>query len=108
MRDIVINTGPIIASVAATESLEWLPGLYGRIFIPFEVCQEVEAGGLGNPETLALGGIKDLIVIGREKADVPLALLRELDLGEASVIYTATINEIDTVVIDEKAGANSV
>ena len=104
MRDIVINTGPIIALVAATESLEWLPGLYGRIFIPFEVCQEVEAGGLGNPETLALVGIKDLIVIGREKADVPLALLRELDLGEASVIYTATINEIDTVVIDEKAG----
>lgn len=104
MLDIVINTGPIIALVAATESLEWLPALYGRIFIPFEVCQEIEAGGLGNPETLALGGVKDLIVIGREKSDVPPALLRELDLGEASVIYTATINEIDTVAIDEKAG----
>ena len=25
MHDIVINTGPIIALVAATESLEWLP-----------------------------------------------------------------------------------
>jgi predicted nucleic acid-binding protein len=43
-------------------------------------------------------------VTGREKSDVPPALQRELDLGEASVIYTATINEIDTVAIDEKAG----
>ena len=27
MHDIVINTGPIIALVAATESLEWLPSI---------------------------------------------------------------------------------
>jgi len=104
MRDIVVNTGPIIALAAATESLEWLSSLYGRIIIPYEVCKEIEAGGLGNPETLALRAIKDLVMMRDENADLPAALLRELDIGEASVIYTATRNGIDTVAVDEKAG----
>ena len=104
MRDIVINTGPIIALVAATDSLEWLPELYRRIFIPYEVFQEIEAGGPGNPETLALLSIHNKALIGQEKADLPPALLRELDAGEASVIHTATLKEIHTVVIDEKSG----
>lgn len=104
MRDIVINTGPIIALVAAAESLEWLPAFYDRILIPYEVVQEIEAGGVGNPESLALHGIKDLVMMGREKADLPPALLRELDLGEASVIHAAICHDIPTVAIDEKAG----
>ena len=56
MRDIVINTGPMIALVAATESLQWLPKLYSRIFIPYEVFQEIQAASSDNPETLALHG----------------------------------------------------
>lgn len=44
MRDIVINTGPIIALVTATDSLDWLPALYHRIVIPYEVFQEIKAG----------------------------------------------------------------
>lgn len=104
MHDIVINTGPIIGLVAATGSIEWLPSLYGRISIPFEVFQEIEAGGPGNPDSVALRSIEDLIFIGSEKTDLPPALLRELDSGEASVIHHATTNGIATVAIDEKAG----
>jgi predicted nucleic acid-binding protein len=104
MRDIVINTGPIIALVAATESLRWFPTVYDRILIPYEVFKEIEAGGVDNPETLALGGIKDLIMIGNEKSNLPPSLLRELDLGEASVINSAIYHNIPTVAIDEKAG----
>lgn len=103
MHSLVINTGPIIALVAATETIEWLPTLYNRIFIPYEVFQEIEAGGPGNPEILALSSIKNLVLIGNEKADLPHALLRELDTGEASVIHSAILNQIDTVAIDEKA-----
>lgn len=104
MREIVVNTGPIIALVAATQSIEWLPSLYDRILIPYEVFLEIEAGGIGNPETLALHGIKELVTIGQQKTDLPPALLRELDLGEASVIHAATHHGISTVAIDEKAG----
>jgi predicted nucleic acid-binding protein len=42
MPDIVINTGPIIAMVAATGNLKWLPSLFGRILIPYEVFKEIE------------------------------------------------------------------
>jgi predicted nucleic acid-binding protein len=104
MRDIVINTGPIIGLVAGAGSLEWLPTLYGRILIPCEVYQEIEAGGSGNPEILALHEIRSLIQIGHQKTELPTDLLRELDLGEASVIHNAEINGIATVAIDEKAG----
>jgi predicted nucleic acid-binding protein len=104
MRDIVINTGPIIALVTATGSLEWLPSLYRQILIPFEVLQEIEAGGQGNPESCALNLINDRAIIGQEKSEISVALLRDLDIGEASVIANAALNRIDTVAIDEKAG----
>ena len=64
MRDIVINTGPIIALVTATGSLEWLPSLYRKILIPFEVLKEIEAGGQGNPESCALDLMKHHAIIG--------------------------------------------
>jgi len=42
--EIVVNTGPIIALVAALGDLDVL-GLYDRVWVPFEVCQEVLMGG---------------------------------------------------------------
>lgn len=54
MREIVINTGPIIALVAVTGTLDWLPSLYHRVLIPHEVFEEIEAGGSNNAELLAL------------------------------------------------------
>ena len=44
------------------------------------------------------------MTIGQQKACLPPALLRELDLGEANVIHTAIHHGISTVAIDEKAG----
>lgn len=42
--------------------------------------------------------------IGQKETNIPTALQRDLDIGEASVIANATLNRIDTVAIDEKAG----
>ncbi len=42
---IVINTAPLIALVAALGDLTVLPSLYTQVFVPFEVCQEILAGG---------------------------------------------------------------
>lgn len=49
MREIVINTGPVIALVAATGSLNWLAALYRIVTIPHEVFAEIDAGGPDNP-----------------------------------------------------------
>lgn len=103
MRDIAINTGPIIALVAAMDSLEWLPTLYDRVWIPHEVSREIAAGGADNPESDAIAAIGHRIQIPQQ-IPLPVALLRELDEGEAGVIHTALQNGIDTVAIDEKAG----
>lgn len=104
MPDIVINTGPLIAMVAATGNLNWLPSMYGRIVIPYEVLLEIEAGGPGNTEIVALRAIERQVLIGRQSTQIDAAMLRELDLGESSVISSALLHAIDTVAIDEKAG----
>jgi len=43
-QEIVINTGPIIAIVAALGNLSVLQ-IYQRVWVPLEVCQEIQAGG---------------------------------------------------------------
>ena len=48
-KEIVINTGPLIALVAAIGDLALLNGLYSRILVPFEVCSEIMAGGCNVP-----------------------------------------------------------
>jgi predicted nucleic acid-binding protein len=104
MPEIVINTGPIIALVAATGSLEWLSQLYTRVWIPQEVQEELAAGGPGVPELEALRHAGDVIQIQPASPTLPQVLVRELDLGEASVIHTALERKIGTVAIDEKTG----
>ena len=43
-RDLVINTGPLLALIAAGQ-LDTLRGLFQRIVVPDEVCREIAAGG---------------------------------------------------------------
>ena len=45
-KELVINTTPIISLIAATGSLDMLPLLYSRVWVPFEVCKEIQAGGV--------------------------------------------------------------
>jgi predicted nucleic acid-binding protein len=104
MRELVINTGPVIALVAATGSLGWLPALYQQVWIPHEVMAEISAGGPGNPEATAIKEAINAFCLSDLATSISLALLHELDLGEASVIHTALARGIPTVAIDEKAG----
>jgi predicted nucleic acid-binding protein len=104
MREIVINTGPVIALVAATGSLNWLAELYRCVSIPHEVMEEISAGGAANPETEAMQAATNVVRFLEPAESISLALLHELDRGEASVIHTAIGQGIDTVAIDEKAG----
>jgi predicted nucleic acid-binding protein len=43
-RDLVINTGPVLALTAAGH-FEILRELFARVVVPYEVVQEIEAGG---------------------------------------------------------------
>ena len=47
-KDLVINTGPLLALIAGIGDLSLLKMLYERVLVPFEVCQEIEIGGSAN------------------------------------------------------------
>ncbi|SRR6056297_1779426 len=44
-KSLVINTGPLLALIAGYGDLSLLEKLYQHVLLPFEVCQEIEAGG---------------------------------------------------------------
>lgn len=45
IKEIVINTGPLLTLLAALGDLSFLKSLYKRVLVPLEVCQEIECGG---------------------------------------------------------------
>ena len=102
-KTIVINTGPLIALIAGYGHLSFLEKIYKRVLVPFEVCQEIKAGG-----TTAFG-LKEFVQSDfMEKQSTSLEinhfLKNSLDLGEASVIQLALNENIRTVCIDETVG----
>lgn len=100
---IVINTGPIIALIAATGDLSLLSKLYSRVIVPCEVCDELLANGgtmFGAAEFTSAGGIERRT----EPVEIGSLLSQLLDRGEASVVQTAINESIETVCIDEHLG----
>ncbi|MDY6802872.1 MAG: DUF3368 domain-containing protein [Cyanobacteriota bacterium] len=102
-KTIVINTGPTIALVAAVGDFSLLELLYDRVLVPFEVCQEILAGG---DRQFAVAEFEAATWL--QKWQTPLAiapfLLNSLDIGEAAVIQLAMNENIKTVCIDETTG----
>lgn len=102
-KELVINTGPLLALVAATGDLAILRGLYSRIVVPFEVCGEIEAGGQSGfavPEFQTASFLDKMT----ESTAIGTFLHNSLDTGEAAVIQTALDLDISTVCIDEAVG----
>lgn len=102
-RQIVINTGPVIALVAGLGSLDLLQNLFNRIIVPREVCEEVETGGSENFAREEFQSA-DFLEKVENQIEIPPYLSNALDKGESAVIQTALEYQIETVCIDELAG----
>jgi predicted nucleic acid-binding protein len=102
-KKLVINTGPIIALVAALGDLRVLKVLYDQTVAPFEVSREILAGGVSG---FAVAQFEEAQWLQRWPRPVEIVpyLLNLLDRGEASVIQLALNENINTVCIDESAG----
>lgn len=102
-KELVINTGPLLALIAGVGDLSLLELLYKRVLVSFEVCQEIEAGGSSD---FGVSEFRRSSFI--EKRSNPLTitpfLRNALDLGEASIIQLALDENIHTVCIDESMG----
>lgn len=102
-NQIVINTGPILALIAATENLSVLNLLYKKVYVTYEVAEEILKGGISN------FGVKEykqatFLDIQTKHLNISPILTNSLDIGEASVIQFALDNKIQTVCIDESSG----
>jgi predicted nucleic acid-binding protein len=102
-KEIVINTGPLIALVAATGDLVILRSLYSRIVVPSEVCGEISAGGNSGFAVVEFYSASFLEKLANP-TNIGTFLHNSLDTGEASVIQTALDLGITTVCIDEAVG----
>lgn len=102
-KELVINTTPIITLIAATGSLDMLPLLYNRVWVPFEVCREIQAGGA---EGFAITEFDQMTWLHKQNqpVNIPLLLKNSLDVGEAAVIQLALQQDIPLVAIDETVG----
>ena len=102
-EDIVINTGPLLALIAGIGDLSLLERLYKRVLVPFEVCQEIEAGGYSG---FGVSEFRSASFLEKRSTLIKITpfLQNALDLGEASVIQLALDENIQTVCIDETMG----
>lgn len=100
---LVVNTGPLIALVAAVGDLRVLQHLYRRVIVPQEVCREIMAAGNDG-----FAAQQFSVASWLERLEFPLQinlhLSNSLDKGEASVIQAALDLGIDMVCIDEAVG----
>ena len=100
---IVINTSPLIALVSAFGDLTVLQSLYTQVLVPFEVCQELLAGG---SSAFAVAEFEAAHWLRKQSTPVEISplLINSLDRGEAAVIQLAINEGIQTVCIDETVG----
>ena len=102
-KELVINTTPILALIAAAGSLDMLPLLYRRVWVPWEVCREIQAGGT---DGFAIPEFERANWLDKQSQPVILSTLlrNSLDPGEAAVIQLALQHDIPLVAIDETVG----
>lgn len=100
---VVTNTTPLLALTAATGSLDVLRALYTRVIVPYEVAEEIRAGGK-EAFGLAIFDRASWLDVNSAPVVLPPYLKNTLDLGEASVIQTALQQGINRVCIDETIG----
>jgi uncharacterized protein len=101
MLKIVSNTTPII-SLLKIGKLQILKDLYGKVSIPQEVYNEVEAGK--NKEFYADLSKIEWIEIEEIQNAKSLSYFLDLDKGEAAAIILATEAEADLIILDETLG----
>ncbi|MCK5119842.1 MAG: DUF3368 domain-containing protein [Candidatus Latescibacteria bacterium] len=102
---VISDSGPLI-SLGILQRFDVLQELFGEIYIPEAVYEEVVVSGCGRPgaeETRAAadqGWLQRVRVVNRTAVEV---LLEELDIGEAEVLVLAKEVKAGYVLLDDCA-----
>jgi len=103
---VVSNTSPL-TNLAAIGQFDLLHRLYGQVYIPRGVWEELNAGGSQWPgcvEVSRADWIEQRVV---QNQDLVSALQRDLDRGEAETIALALQLGADLVLLDEREGRHA-
>ncbi len=100
---VVSNTSPI-TNLAAIDHLHLLRDLYGRIYIPRGVWDELNAFGRPWPGRNEVAEADWIAQRSVQDKKVVAVLQRDLDRGEAETIALALEMEADLVLLDEREG----
>jgi predicted nucleic acid-binding protein len=105
-RYVISDASPLIG-LAIVDGLDWLSALFGTVWIPPSVLQEVLTGTGARGETEIAQAIKSKHVsIWRKKIPTPLPHTLSLDQGESDCICLALAQPSGQaiVLLDERAG----
>ena len=99
---VVSDTSPL-AALSAIQRVDLLTQLYGRVLIPEAVWQELVEGRrrAGRNQVLDAPWIERRSVENRQ---LVIALLQDLDKGEAEAIALAVETDADLLIVDERIG----
>ncbi|MEA1864199.1 MAG: DUF3368 domain-containing protein [Euryarchaeota archaeon] len=100
---VVSNASPLI-NLARIGKLDLLRQLYGELFIPKAVWQEVVTDGVGQPGAVEVKVATWIKVQSVTNTLLVRALRQELDAGEAEAIVLALEMESEVLLMDERLG----
>lgn len=100
MKKVVSNATPII-SLAVIDRLALLKEIFGKIYIPSAVYDEIISAKYPGYKELSSDLFEIKKVNNREDLDF---FLNDLDLGEAESILLAREIKADVLIIDERSG----
>lgn len=100
---IVVSDASPLAALSAIQQVDLLAQLYGRVLIPEAVWRELVAGKrhAGRNQVLNAPWIERRSVENRQ---LVMALLQDLDEGEAEALALAVETDADLLIIDERIG----
>ena len=98
MRKVVVNTTPLIA-LAEIGELHLLKDLYGEIYIPDAVFEEIKSEPAYSEVRVASEWIKQVSVSPAGNTDM---LSSRLHTGEVEVIQYARESDADLVILDDQ------
>jgi predicted nucleic acid-binding protein len=102
-RLVLSDASPLIG-LSVVDGLPWLPALFGKVWIPQEVHDEVLSGQVSRGEAAIRSALKSKW-LGVWKAAVGDTPLPHLDEGESACIRIALTRRGDALLlIDERAG----
>jgi hypothetical protein len=100
---IVSNASPLI-NLARIETLDLLHQLYGKLFVPEAVWQEIVIEGAGQPGAEEVKSAPWIMPQAVANRSLILALRQELDAGEAEAIVLALEYKAELLLMDERLG----